>query len=72
MVAPNLHSDEGKALAMVLTVLGEYGRNAIRKHLLARVTEDGYEEAKHTLDVMNVFERGFDQLAEYRKERGAG
>ena len=66
MIAPNLESDEGRALAMVLTVLGDYGRGAVREHLLDRVMEDGYGEAKHTLDVMNVFERGFDELADRR------
>ena len=69
MTAPNLQSSEGRALAMILTVLGEFGRGKIREHLLACVTDDGMGEAKHTLDVMNVFERGFDQLADMQ-ERG--
>ena len=44
MIAPNLKSDEGRALALILSVLGEYGRGAVREHLLARVTDDGYGE----------------------------
>ena len=59
---PSLETDEGRALGVILTVLGDFGRGEIRKHLLNHVVDNAYPDAKHTLDVMNFFERAFDQL----------
>ena len=61
----DLQTDEGRALAVLLTMLGEFGRDAIRRALLDRAA-DGLTDAKHTLDVMNEFERAFDHLARIR------
>lgn len=68
---PNLKSNEGRALAMILTVLGEHGRGVIRGHLLKHVIDDNYEggEPKITLDVMNAFERAFDQLEQEKRKK---
>lgn len=62
----HLETDEGRALAVILTVLGDFGRAEFRKHLLKHCTDGGYPDAKHTLDVMNEFERAFDELARLR------
>lgn len=60
----HLDTDEGRALAVLLTVLGDFGRGEVRKHLLSHVVDKAYPDAKHTLDVMNEFERAFDHLAD--------
>jgi len=64
----NLQTNEGRALAVILTVLGDFGRAEFRKHLLDHCTDGGYQDAKHTLDVMNEFERAFDHLAKQRAD----
>ena len=62
----DLQTDEGRALAVLLTMLGALGRGVLRTALLDRVTEE-LTDAKHTLDVMNEFERAFDEIARARE-----
>ena len=59
----DLATNEGRALGVLMTVLGEFGRAEFRKHLLDHCADGSYPDAKHTLDVMNEFERAFDQLS---------
>ena len=58
----SLQTNEGRALAVLLTMLGVFGRGEIRKVLLNN----------SVLDVMNEFERAFDQLACARNKGGRG
>ena len=55
----NVKSDEGRALAVLLMTLGPFGRGKIREHLLAQAEDD---ESRHTLNIMNTFERGYDEM----------
>ena len=61
----NLQTDEGRALSVLLTVLGDAGRAIMREHLLDQCID--LTDAKHTLDVMNEFERAYDHLGLLRE-----
>ena len=63
----NLQTDEGRALAVILSVLGEHGRSVVRTALLD-ASVSGLTDAKHTLDMLNEIERAFDQRKRNRKD----
>ena len=66
MTSPiDVHSREGRALSVILMMLGIEGRAAIREHLLKRAEHDEY---RHALNVMNDFERGYDQIKQAKAE----
>ena len=58
-------TNEGRALAVLLSIIGQEGRAFTRTALLNAAVQ-GLPDAKHTLDVMNEFERAFDELARSR------
>ncbi len=59
----NLENNEGRALAVIVSMLGPKGRAAFRTILLDCCAKDPpLHDARHTLEIFNEIERGFDQL----------
>ncbi len=67
----NWKTPEGRALAFLLTILGEKPRGIIRKDLLVKATiQNDNVEIRHLLEVMNRYESLHDRiLKEYSEGR---